>query len=85
MIEDLETNKTLVRRLYEDGFNRGDLDLVISADGKELFRRNVKGSDPPIPLDLDVTGARELTIFVDFAGDWDISDHLALGNARLIK
>ena len=63
----------------------GDLDLVISADGKELLRRNVKGSDPPLPLDLDVSGARELTIFVDFAGDMDISDHLALGDARLIK
>ena len=64
---------------------RGDLELVISADGKELFRRNVKGTDSPIPLDLDVTGARELTIFVDFAGDLDISDHLALGDARVIK
>jgi hypothetical protein len=64
---------------------RGDLELVISADGKELHRSHVKGSDAPVPLDLDVAGARELTIFVDFAGDWDISDHLALGDARLIK
>lgn len=63
----------------------GDLDLVITADGKELFRRNLKGTDAAVPLDLDVTGARELTIFVDFAGDSDISDHLALGDARLIK
>ncbi|MGC1272878.1 MAG: NPCBM/NEW2 domain-containing protein [Planctomycetaceae bacterium] len=63
----------------------GDLDLIITADDKELFRRNLKGTDSAVPLDLDVTGARELTIFVDFAGDSDISDHLALGDARLIK
>jgi NPCBM/NEW2 domain len=63
----------------------GDVDLVIAADGRELLRKNVKGTDAPLPIDLDVSGARELTILVDFAGDWDISDHLALGDARLIK
>ncbi len=64
---------------------RGDLDLIISADGRELFRQNIKGTDEPISLDLDVSGANELTIFVDFAGNADISDHLALGDARIIK
>ncbi|MBA3314746.1 MAG: NPCBM/NEW2 domain-containing protein [Planctomycetota bacterium] len=64
---------------------RGRVTLTITADGKELFAREVKGSDSPIPLDLDVTGARELTIFVDFGGDLDDGDHLALGDARLIK
>ena len=48
---------------------RGDLDLVITGDVKVLFRRNVNGTDAPIPLDLSVTGVRELTIFVDFAGE----------------
>ncbi|HEX6986106.1 MAG TPA: NPCBM/NEW2 domain-containing protein, partial [Planctomycetaceae bacterium] len=28
---------------------RGDVDLVITADGKELVRKNVKGTDPPVP------------------------------------
>jgi hypothetical protein len=63
----------------------GVVDLTISADGKTLFNRRVTKTDPPIPLDLDVSGARELTVFVDFGGDMDDGDHLALGDARLIK
>lgn len=63
----------------------GTVDLTISADGRTLFSRRVTKADPPIPLELDLTGARELTVFVDFGGDNDIGDHLALGDARLIK
>ena len=63
----------------------GKVTLTISADGEELFSSDVAGTDPAIPLDLDVSGRRELTIFVDFGGDWDDGDHLALGDARLIK
>ena len=74
-----------VAGLDEQGLPRADLELTISADGRELLRRRVTGIDEPFPLDLDVTGARELTILVDFGENLDISDHLALGDARLIK
>jgi hypothetical protein len=63
----------------------GRVTLSITADGKELFSRDITGKDPPLPLDLDVSGVRELTIFVGFGGDLDDGDHLALGDARLIK
>jgi len=64
---------------------RGRLVLSITGDGQELFRRDITGEDPPLPLDLDVTGVRELMILVDFGDDLDDGDHLALGDARLIK
>lgn len=63
----------------------GHVVLTISADGKNLFSSEVTGTQPPVPLDLDISGARVLTISVDFGEDWDIADHLALGDARLIK
>ena len=64
---------------------QGRVTLTISADGKELFNRTISGEDAPIPLDLDVSDVRELMIFVGFGGDLDDGDHLALGDARLIK
>lgn len=64
----------------------GHVNVVIRADGKTLLERSVRGTDPPIPLDLDVSGARNLEIFVDYGPrDDPTADHLDLCNARLIK
>ncbi|QDT38131.1 NPCBM/NEW2 domain-containing protein [Stratiformator vulcanicus] len=63
----------------------GDVDVVFTGDGKELMKRKVTGSDKPIDVELDLKGVRDFEILVDFGGDLDISDHLALGDARLIK
>ena len=64
---------------------RGDVQVVISGDGRALFERNVRWSHEPVPLDLDVTGVRELEILVDFGSEGDISDWLDLVNARVVK
>jgi steroid delta-isomerase-like uncharacterized protein len=45
MADDLAANKELVRRLYEDGFNRGDLDLVDQLVAPDVVTHN------PIILD----------------------------------
>ncbi len=63
----------------------GDVHVVISGDGKPLFEADVRGVDEPRSLDLDVKGVRDLEILVDFGGDLDISDHLDLANAKVIK
>ncbi|MCH7987782.1 MAG: NPCBM/NEW2 domain-containing protein [Planctomycetes bacterium] len=64
---------------------RGDVHVVISGDGKILLEADVKGTDPPRNLDLDVSGVRDLEILVDFGGDLSIADHLVLAEARVIK
>ena len=64
---------------------RGNVHVVISADGKTLLETDVKGTDKPRLVDLDVTGRRQLQILVDFGGDLDIADHLDLAEARLIR
>ena len=67
------------------GGRRGTVHVVISADGKTLLETDVKGTDKPRLVDLDVTGRRQLQILVDFGGDLDIADHLDLAEARLIR
>mgnify|MGYP003493769952 CR=1 FL=1 len=64
---------------------RGDVHVVIQGDGKTLLETDVKGSDNPQPVDLDVSGIRDLDILVDFGADLDISDHLDLCDAKVIK
>ena len=64
---------------------RGDVHVVLQGDGKVLWDKTVKGSDSPQPVDLDVSGVRELEILVDFGGDLDIADHFDLADAKVIK
>ncbi len=62
-----------------------DCRLVIQGDGKTLFETDVKGKDAPQPIDLDVAGIVSLDVLVDFGGNLDISDHLDLADAKLVK
>ncbi|QDV18036.1 NPCBM/NEW2 domain protein [Gimesia panareensis] len=59
--------------------------VEIKGNGRTLYSGNVKSSDPPVDLDLDVSGVRDLEILVDFGDNLEICDHLDLCNARLIK
>lgn len=64
----------------------GNLKFIITGDSRTLLDRDVRGSDPPFEIDLDVSGVRRLKILVDFGEDRsDAGDHLLLGNARLTK
>jgi hypothetical protein len=65
--------------------NLGNVHVVISGDGKTLLETDVRGTDKPRFVDLDVKGIRDLGILVDFGEDLDIADHLDLANARVIK
>jgi hypothetical protein len=64
--------------------------LVISGDGRTLLETDVRARDPARPIDLDVTGVRDLEIFVDFGGD-DLDpevaacDYLDLADAKVVK
>lgn len=65
----------------------GDVHLVISDRDKKkvLFEADVKGTDDPQVIDVDVSQVRDLEILVDFGGDLDISDWLNLADARVTK
>lgn len=63
----------------------GHVQLRILGDGRTLFDAALSGSDPPVPLQLDIAGVRELQIVVDFGDDLDVADHVSLGEAKVIK
>ena len=69
----------------DDAVQQGDVHVIISGDAKPLFESDVRRDDRPRELDLDVTGIRDLEILVDFGAHLDISDHLDLADARVIK
>jgi hypothetical protein len=59
--------------------------LVIEADGRTLFDEVVAAGQPPRDLDLDLQGARRLTLLADHAdGDYN-GDHLDLCEAKVVK
>ena len=59
--------------------------VEIKGNGRTLYSGNVRSSDPPVELNLDVRGVRDLDILVDFGDNLEICDHLDLCEARLIK
>ncbi len=64
----------------------GHVRLVIRGDENVLLESLVTGEDDePLSIDVDLTGARRLTILVDFGDKTDIADHLDLCEARIIK
>ncbi|MBX9788028.1 MAG: NPCBM/NEW2 domain-containing protein [Pirellulales bacterium] len=65
--------------------DQGNVKLEIVGDEKTLLSAVVKGGDPPLPLELDVSGVRRLTITVDFGDAQDVADHLDLCDLRIIK
>jgi hypothetical protein len=60
--------------------------LVIRADENVVLEQTLTGEDEePLAVDVDLTGARRLSILVDFGDKTDIADHLDLCEARIIK
>jgi hypothetical protein len=65
----------------------GRFSLVVLGDGKELSRHEFSAEErrKPLPLSLDVSGIRRLTIQLEAAGGQDIGDQLDLCEARFTK
>jgi NPCBM/NEW2 domain len=65
----------------------GRFALVILGDGKELVRQQFSDESRrrAIPIDLDLTGVRRITIVLDPQGGQDIGDQLDLCEARFTK
>ncbi|MCU0876589.1 MAG: NPCBM/NEW2 domain-containing protein [Pirellulaceae bacterium] len=96
----LHSPQTLVYRVPE-GFRKfhavagiddstiapGHFVLQILGDGKELFRQEFSPDSPrePLPIRLDLSGVRRLSIVMDPADGQDIGDQLNLCEARLSK
>jgi hypothetical protein len=63
----------------------GTVVFRILGDRNQLFAGEFRPRQPPIPLDLDVTGVVDLDLLVDWGSDTDIGDRLHLADARIVK
>ena len=64
---------------------RGNVELVILGNRRELLKKTVTGMMEPFELDVKISGVRRLTILVDYGKGKGIQDHLNLCNARITK
>lgn len=66
--------------------NRGRVACRVLADGRELFAESdLRSTGDVRSLDLDVAGARQLTLEVDFGADEDIGDRILWAEPRLYR
>lgn len=64
---------------------RGNVLLRILGDDRVLFEATITGADSSLPIDVSLKGVKTLTILADFGSDLDVSDHLILAEAKLLK
>jgi len=63
----------------------GNVLLEISADGRQVWQGEVDGKTAPVNIDVDIQGARQLKILVDYGANLDTGDRLHLVEARVTK
>jgi hypothetical protein len=69
----------------DEARGKGNCVFEVWADGKQLFASGaVTGQDAPRPVDLDVTGARELVLLVEFGEGGDVGDRGDWADAYLV-
>ncbi|MCE5267358.1 MAG: NPCBM/NEW2 domain-containing protein [Planctomycetaceae bacterium] len=62
----------------------GSVRFRVLVDGREKFTSPiVRGGDPPVPVSVDITGAKRLELVVDYADSADVLDHADWLDARI--
>ena len=64
---------------------RGDCEMSVVGDGVRLWEARVRGNDPPLPIDVDIRGVRQLELVVEPGQQFDLSDHANWADIRLLK
>jgi len=64
---------------------RGDCEFVVMGDGKELFRKRIRGKDEAQLIRVKIDGFKKITLAVEPGQDFDFSDHGDWGDVRLIR
>ena len=64
----------------------GSVVVRVFVDGEERYKSDViRGGSPPVPVAVDVTGGKQLSLIVDFAERGDELDRVNWLNARLAE
>ena len=64
----------------------GDAIVRVLGDGKPLYENTTaKGTDSPVPIDVDANGISHLTLQVDFGNGQDVGDRVVWADARAVR
>lgn len=65
---------------------RGSVRFRVFVDGRQEYASGpVRGGAPPVPVSIELTGAKRLDLIVDFAERADVLDHADWLSARLVQ
>ena len=68
----------------DDLGDEGDCIVRVSVDGSERWRARVRGGEALRRINIDLTGAKTLSLEVDFGERFDIGDHVVFAEAEMI-
>jgi hypothetical protein len=70
----------------DDSAGGGSVRFRVFVDGQEKFTgETIRGGMKPAPISVDLSGAKQLDLVVDYADRADVLDHADWLSARLIK
>lgn len=64
---------------------KGDCEFVILGDGEELLKKRIRGFDEPVPVELDISDYKEISLIVNAGENFDLGDHANWCDARFFK
>ncbi len=53
--------------------------------GQKYVSPTIRGGDPPVPIEVDVSGAKRVDLVVDYADRADVQDHANWLGARFVR
>ncbi len=64
---------------------RGEVEMVVRGDGKELWRHKVRGDDAGREVQVDIQGVERLELLVDFGDELSLSGIANWADARVLR
>jgi len=65
--------------------DQGNVHLEISSGDQILWQGEIEGTAPPVEIEVELGGTRQLRILVDYGSNLDFGDRLHLVEARVTK
>lgn len=64
---------------------RGDCQMLVLADGIQLWSQRITAQTPPVEIDVDITGMKTVTLVVEPGQQFDLADHANWADAKFVK
>ena len=64
---------------------RGDCVMRVEGDGITLWSQRIRGGEPSVEIDVDISGISQVALVVDPGEQFDLADHADWARARFLK